>query len=230
MNTPRAVLFDLDGTLVDSAADLAAAANRMLATLGLPLRTVGEVKTYVGKGIPRLVHRALLGKLDGDADPALHARALALFEQAYAEESGRHSAVFAGVVDGLERLRAAGLRLGCVTNKAERFTLDLLETKGLLRYFDVVVSGDSTPRKKPDPMPFAYGCQRLGVTPSEAYVIGDSANDVAAARAAGIRVLCVPYGYNEGEPVADLGETVVDTVAHAADMLLAETGEPSEAR
>jgi phosphoglycolate phosphatase len=230
MSSIRAVLFDLDGTLVDSAADLAAAANRMLAALGLPPRTVDEVKTYVGKGIPRLVHRALLGRLDGDADAALHARALALFEQAYAEESGRHSDVFAGVVEGLDRLRAAGLRLGCVTNKAERFTLDLLDAKGLLRYFDVVVSGDSTPRKKPDPTPFLYGCERLGVRPSDAYVIGDSANDVAAARAAGIRVLCVPYGYNEGEPVADLGETMVDTVAHAAEMLLADADEPSAAR
>jgi phosphoglycolate phosphatase len=230
MNGVRAVLFDLDGTLIDSAADLAAAANRALAALGLPPRTVEEVKTYVGKGIPRLVHRALLGRLDGDADPALHARALALFEEAYAEESGRHSAVFAGVVAGLERLRAAGLRLGCVTNKAERFTLDLLGAKGLAGYFDVVVSGDSTPRKKPDPMPFLYGCEQLGVTPSEAYVIGDSANDVAAARAAGIRVLCVPYGYNEGEPVAELGEPMVDTIEHAAQRLLAETREPFEAR
>ncbi|MCU0804729.1 MAG: phosphoglycolate phosphatase [Burkholderiales bacterium] len=230
MGAVRAVLLDLDGTLVDSAADLAAAANRMLAALGLPARTVDEVKTYVGKGIPRLVHRALTGRLDGEADGALHARALALFEQAYAEESGRHSAVFAGVVAGLERLRAAGLRLACVTNKAERFTIDLLDAKGLLPYFDVVVSGDSTPRRKPDPMPFLFGCDKLGVTPAEAYAIGDSANDVAAARAAGIRVLCVPYGYNEGEPVADLGETMVDTVAHAAELMLAESREASATR
>jgi phosphoglycolate phosphatase len=202
----------------------------MLAALGLPPCSVDDVKIYVGKGIPRLVHRALLGRLDGDADPALHARALVLFEEAYAEESGRHSAVFAGVVDGLKKLRAAGLRLACVTNKAERFTLDLLEATGLAGYFDVVVSCDSTPRKKPDPMPFLHACERLGVAPAEACVIGDSANDVAAARAASIRVLCVTNGYNEGEPVAALGEPIVDTVAHAAAMLLESTGAPAPAR
>ncbi|MCX7892097.1 MAG: phosphoglycolate phosphatase [Burkholderiales bacterium] len=229
MKPIRAVLFDLDGTLVDSAADLAAAANRMLAALGLPPRSVEDVKTYVGKGIPRLVHRALLGRLDGDADPVLHARALALFEAAYAEESGRHSAVFAGVTEGLARLRAAGLALACVTNKAERFTLDLLAAKGLDGYFDVVVSGDSTPVKKPDPGPFLHACERLGVAPAEAFVIGDSANDVAAARAAGIPILCVPYGYNEGVPVAVLGEPMVATIAEAAARLLASRAEAAGA-
>lgn len=216
-----AVLFDLDGTLLDSVGDLAAAANRMLVALGRPELPLARVATYVGKGIPRLVHRALTGHMDADAEPALHARALALFEAAYEEESGRSTTVYPGVVAGLERLRAAGVRLACVTNKSRRFTVDLLEKTALAQRFDALVCGDDTPRKKPDPLPYLLGCERLGVAPGRALVIGDSSNDVAAGRAAGCAVFAVPYGYNEGRPVSTLAaDRIVDSIERAAELIL----------
>ncbi len=216
----RAILFDLDGTLLDTAPDLAAAANGMLSELGLERRDPVAISTYIGKGIPVLVHRTLTGALDGRAEPALLARALPIFERCYAEESGRHSRPYPAVVEGLGRLRAAGFALGCVTNKAERFTLELLRQFDLERYFGCVVSGDALPRKKPDPLPLLHACEQLAVTPTETLVIGDSANDVAAARAAGCSIWCVPYGYNEGRSVAtlDCDATVAD-LAEAARLL-----------
>jgi len=216
----RAVLVDLDGTLLDTAPDLAAAANRMLLDVGLGVRDPEEIATYIGKGIPTLVQRALTGTLDGRADERLFERARAVFEQCYAEESGRRSVPYPEVIEGLTRMRAAGLALGCVTNKPERFTLDLLRRADLLRFFDCVVSGDTVPRKKPDPLPLLHACERLGVTSNETLVIGDSANDVAAARAAGCTVWCVPYGYNEGKSVATLNaDAVVDSLLRAARLI-----------
>jgi phosphoglycolate phosphatase len=202
ITVPRAALIDLDGTLLDTAPDLAAAANRMLAALGLPPRSVQEISTYVGKGITRLVERALAGDLEGKAEASLLERALPLFAAAYDEESGQHSRVFDGVLEGLERIRVPR---ACVTNKAGRFTFPLLERMGLARYFDVVVCGDQVARGKPDPLPYVTACERLLVSPADALVIGDSQNDVVAARAAGMRVVCVSYGYREGRGVEALG-------------------------
>ncbi|HKY02867.1 MAG TPA: phosphoglycolate phosphatase [Burkholderiales bacterium] len=213
----RAVLCDLDGTLLDTAQDLANAANRMLADMKLPLRTASEISRYIGKGIPTLVHRSLSGRLDGKADAALYERALPLFENYYAEESGLNTRLYPGVLEGLAHLRAAGIPLACLTNKAERYTLDLLKDMDLASYFDLIVSGDSLPRKKPDPMPVLHACERLGATPDQALMVGDSMNDVEAARAAGVRVIVVPYGYTEGEPVESLcADAVVADLRAAA--------------
>ena len=214
----RAVLCDLDGTLLDTAQDLANAANRMLADMNLPLRTLNEISCYIGKGIPTLVHRSLSGRQDGKADTALYERALPLFETYYAQESGRNTQVYPGVFEGLARLRAAQIKLACLTNKAERYTLDLLKKMELAPYFDLVVSGDSLPRKKPDPMPVLHACERLGAARDQALMVGDSMNDVEAARAAGVQVIVVPYGYTEGEPVESLcaDAVVPDLLAVAA--------------
>jgi phosphoglycolate phosphatase len=213
----RAVLLDLDGTLLHTAPDLAAAANRMLGELGLPPREPGEIATFIGKGFAALVHRALSGRLDGVAEAMLFERALPIFERCYAEESGRRARAFPGVFDGLERFRGLSLHIGCVTNKADRYTQDLLERTGLARFFDCVVSGDTVSRKKPDPLPMLHACERLGTRPAETLVIGDSLNDVQAARAAGCPVWCVPYGYNEGRPVSGLDcDAVVDSLIDAA--------------
>jgi phosphoglycolate phosphatase len=216
----RAVLFDLDGTLLDTAPDLAAAANAMLAELGLPPRDPAVIATYIGKGIPKLVERTLAGALDAAPDPTALARALPTYERHYAAESGRRSVPFPGVVEGLRALHGAGLPLACITNKAERFTLDLLRWTGLHGYFAAVVSGDTVARKKPDPEPVLTACARLGVRPGEALMIGDSANDVQAARAAGCPVWCVPYGYNEGRPVDSLDcDRIVASLAEAAALI-----------
>lgn len=206
----KAVLVDLDGTLLDTAPDLAAAANRMLAELGLPGRSVQEIATYIGKGVPVLVRRAL-----GDAHH-LQERALPIFERCYAEESGRQSVLYPGAREGIERMRARGLSLACVTNKPERFTRQLLERAGFA--FDVLVCGDHVARKKPDPEAVLLACERLRVAPREAVFIGDSQNDVDAARAAGCAVWCVPYGYNEGRPVPAC-DRVVATLAEAAGVI-----------
>jgi phosphoglycolate phosphatase len=217
----RAVLFDLDGTLLDSAPDLAAAANAMLAELGMPPRDPTVIATYIGKGIPRLVERTLTGSLDAAADPALLAQALPIYEHRYAAESGRRSVPFPGVIEGLRALHAAGLPLACITNKAERFTVDLLQRTGLDGFFAVVICGDTVARKKPDPEPVLTACARLDVRPADALMIGDSANDVQAARAAGCPVWCVPYGYNEGQPVESLDcDAIVPDLAEAARRLL----------
>ncbi len=221
----RAVLLDLDGTLLDTAPDLAAAANAMLADLGRPGRAPDVIATYIGKGIPGLVHRTLTGALDGTAEASLFERALPLFERRYAEQSGRRARPFPGVVDGLARIRALGLGLGCVTNKAGRFTQALLDGQGLARFFGCVVSGDTLPRRKPDPLPVLHACELLGARPAEAVLIGDSSIDVLAARAAGCAVWCVPYGYNEGRPVEALdSDAVVGDLVEAARRLEGRAG------
>jgi phosphoglycolate phosphatase len=210
-----AVMVDLDGTLLDTLPDLACAANRMLAAVGLPSRSQEQIGSYIGKGIPNLVRRCL----ESEAD-ALQGQALPLFEAFYFEESGRHSAPYPGVVEGLEQFAAMDLRLACVTNKAERFTLPLLEKKALARFFSLVVSGDTLARKKPDPLQLLHICAHFGLPPGAVLLIGDSANDALAARAAGCPVACVSYGYNEGRDVHDLDcDAIVRSLAEAAQLV-----------
>ncbi len=215
-----AVMVDLDGTLLDTAPDLAAAAGRMLAALRLPPRTQAEIRSFIGKGIARLVQRCLQASAGAQRAAALQDEALASFEQFYFEESGRHSSVYPGVFEGLERLRGMRLRLACVTNKAARFTLPLLDQKGLAPYFELVVSGDTLARKKPDPMQLTHICDEFALAPAEVLLIGDSVNDALAARAAGCPVLCVSYGYNEGGDVHDLDcDAIVKSLLEAANIL-----------
>ncbi len=217
----EAALIDLDGTLLDTAADLAAAINRMLAELGRAPQDDALITQYIGKGIPVLVHRALTATMDAEAEPGLFARAMPLMERFYTEESGRRAIAYPGVIDGLEAMRAAGVRLACVTNKAGRFTDELLLQTGLAEYFDVVVSGDSLARKKPDPLPFTHACEQLGIAPERAVVIGDSANDFVAGFGAGCKVFAVRYGYNEGRAVEDSSpDAIVDSLADAATLIL----------
>jgi len=198
-----AIAFDLDGTLLDTLPDIAEAADRMLSDLGRPAAGEQVVRRYIGNGIPRLTKRLLTGQLDGEPPQDLYAQALPLFEAHYQQTLTRRSVPFPGVVDGLRAFRAAGLKLACVTNKAAAFTEPLLASTGLSGYFDLVVSGDSLPRKKPDPAPLLYCAQQLGVAPRRLLVVGDSVNDVQAAHAAGCPVFCVPYGYLD-RPVRDL--------------------------
>ena len=215
-----AVMIDLDGTLLDTVPDLAAAAVRMLAALGLPLRTQEEIRSYIGKGIPKLVERCLQASAGAARAQALQAEALDLYYGFYAEESGRRTSVYPGVLEGLAQFRAMRLRLACVTNKAERYTLPLLERTGLAPWFELVVSGDTLARKKPDPMQLAHICAAFALAPEQVLLIGDSANDALAARAAGCPVICVSYGYSEGEDVHDLDcDAIVGSLSEAANLL-----------
>jgi phosphoglycolate phosphatase len=200
----RGVIIDLDGTMVDTAGDFDAALNLMLGELALPRIDSLEVIRYVGKGSEHLVRTVLAARLAAEEVETRFPHALERYQHAYSTVNGHHVEVYAGVAEGLDALRAAGLKLACVTNKPHRFAVDLLEQVGLLEYFSVVFGGDSFPRKKPDPLPLFKAAEALGLAPDQMLAIGDSENDALAARAAGIAVLTVPYGYNHGQPVQSI--------------------------
>lgn len=211
----ESVTLDLDGTLLDTIADLAAGCNAMLVELGRAPRSQAEIHSFVGKGMAVLVERCLSdGALPA---PALLADGIAVFQKHYTALNGSATRIYPGVVEGLDALRALGLPLAVVTNKPAAFTAPLLARMGLHTYFAAVVSGDTLPYKKPRPEPILHACALLGSQPAANLHIGDSANDIDAARAAGSPVLCVPYGYNEGRPVdsADC-DALVSSLVEAA--------------
>jgi phosphoglycolate phosphatase len=211
----RAALFDLDGTLLDTAPDLAAAGNRMLAELGRPALTEDGIRDFIGKGIVNLVRRCIDATGGGGASD--YERALVVFERHYEAGIADATRAYPGVVEGLEVLRRNGILLGCVTNKAGRFTELLLERTGLRGFFGVVVSGDTVARKKPHPDPLLHAASQLGAEPGQTLMVGDSLNDVQSARAAGCPVVVVPYGYREGMTLESLGaDAVVPTIEAAA--------------
>jgi phosphoglycolate phosphatase len=203
LRKPRMILIDVDGTLIDSVPDIAYCVDELMGRLNMPARGEAAVRHWVGNGVERLVKRALINRLDGEPDEGLFARALPIFMDIYAEQNGKRSRLFDGVEEGLAWLRAAGFRLGAVTNKPEQFTLPLLKQMALLDYFEITLSGDSLPRKKPDPLPLLHAAEALDVLPSRAMMLGDSRNDVIAARAAGFQIVCVNYGYNHGQDIRD---------------------------
>ncbi|KRW71801.1 phosphoglycolate phosphatase [Pseudomonas sp. TTU2014-105ASC] len=200
---PRLVMFDLDGTLMDSVPDLAAAVGKMLMLLGREPAGIGRVRDWVGNGSRVLVRRALAGQLEHDGvSDELADEALALFMQAYA---GGHelTAVYPGVRECLDWLREREVKLAIITNKPAQFIEPLLEEKGLAGYFDWLVGGDTLPQQKPDPAALFWVMDKAGVAPGESLFVGDSRNDVRAAKAATVRCVALTYGYNHGEPIAD---------------------------
>jgi len=221
----KMVMIDLDGTLIHTAPDLAACANRMLADLGRAPAPVETVMTWIGNGVPRLVKRALTGQMMAEPEAALFDKALAIFQQHYLAHVSDLSRPFPGVVAGLDRLKAHGFRLACITNKAAAFTLPLLRNLDLYKYFELVLSGDSLPKQKPDPLPLLHACKHFGITPEHGMLIGDSSNDVEAARAAGMPVICVPYGYNHGHDIRESHpDAVVDSLEAVETYLTLYTG------
>jgi phosphoglycolate phosphatase len=214
-----AILIDLDGTLLHTAPELAGAANRMLCDMGRPPASQDLLMSYIGNGIGWLVKRALTGDMHAEPETSLYAQALPLFEKHYAELL-LQSTLYDGVSAGLNAMKAAGFRLGCITNKSKRYTGPLLEGMGLAAYFEIVLSGDSLPEKKPHPMPLLHAAKFLGVPVEQILVIGDSLNDVLAARAAGCPVFCVPYGYNHGKPVNGLAvDAVIENLPAALKLI-----------
>jgi len=209
MFTPKLILIDLDGTLVDSVPDLAHAVDAMMQDLGLPTHGEAAVRNWVGNGVERLVKRALTSELHAEPDAELYEKAYPIFYQHYIESNGKYSRLFSGVEEGLKVLKNKNLSIGCVTNKAESFTLPLLEAKGIRDYFEVVVSGDTTPKKKPAPEPLWHAAKHFGIEPDQCLMLGDSMHDVDAARNAGFQVIAVTYGYNHGE---DINEAKPDAV------------------
>lgn len=211
---PKLVLIDLDGTLVDSVPDLTYCADEMMKALGRPAWGEAKVRMWVGNGVERLVMRALTNELWIDPDPAEFQKALPIYMDLYAKNTSGRSCLYDGVVEGLDYLRSGGFKIGCVTNKAEAFTVPLLKDMGIYPRFDLVVSGDTTPKKKPDPMPLLYAAEKLGVAPADCLMVGDSMHDVQAARNAGFQVVCVPYGYNHGHDIREANpDAVIESLA-----------------
>ncbi len=217
---PEMILIDVDGTLVDSVPDLAYCVDEMRKQLGLPVYGEARVREWVGNGVERLVRRALIGKLEGEPDEALFARAYPLFLQLYAENTSKRSRLYPGVRQGLDYLRAQGYKLGCVTNKAARFTEPLLRDLGIDGYFGIVISGDTLARKKPDPLPLLHAAEFFAVKPQQSLMIGDSVSDVKASRAAGFQIACMTYGYNHGQDIREENpDVVMDSMAELPQIL-----------
>jgi phosphoglycolate phosphatase len=217
---PEMVLIDLDGTLVDTAPDLAYAVDLMMESLELPRRGERAVREWIGNGVPVLVRRALVGAYDGEADETLYDKAYPLFLDLYEKNVCVHSRLYPGARIALEYLKGAGYRLGCVTNKPARYTEPLLNALGVYEYFDIVVSGDTLDKKKPDPAPLIYAAEQLHTSPRLSLMAGDSVNDVEAARAAGFQVVCVNYGYNHGRDIQESKpDAVIDSLADLKSLL-----------
>lgn len=205
----KMMLFDLDGTLVHSAPDLALAINLMLKDLGMPPYLETSIMQWVGNGAPRLVKRALTGDVDGEPPQDLYERALPLFFKHYEANLSNTSVVYDGVEQTLLTLQGAGIALACVTNKPGRFTDPLLEAMGLSAFFSVTVSGDTLTQKKPHPQPLLHACEKLGA-PAQyvseyGVMVGDSVNDILAARAIEMPVIAVDYGYAQGQDLQAAG-------------------------
>lgn len=212
------VVIDLDGTLLDTAPDLAYAANKMLTELNLRPLPVKQIKSYVGNGVSRLVKRVLTQNRTAEPDAQLFAEGFPIFEKYYAAHVSTDSRPFPGVMEAMEKLRVAGYVLVCITNKAERYTHPLLKDLGLFDYFELILSGDSLPRRKPDPLPLHHAMTHFNVTPDKLLIIGDSINDIQAARAAQCPVFCVSYGYQGGAPI-DNADAVFDSLMDALPLI-----------
>ena len=206
---PRLVVFDLDGTLVDTVPDISVALNRALSDLQLPGVSADDVRCWVGNGARALCGRAISRSPVDSADAELAARLLSCFLDRYAERTCVASRVYAGVEQLLEWLSARGVKLAVATNKPIRHTEILLDAVALRPRFAFVLGGDSAIRKKPDPAPLHQCLRHFALDSHQALMVGDSENDIKAAQAAGIDSVCVTYGYNRGRDVHDLGANLV---------------------
>ncbi|TDR73068.1 phosphoglycolate phosphatase [Paludibacterium purpuratum] len=213
----KAIAFDLDGTLVDSLPDLIAAANAMRDHLGMPALQHARIREHVGDGIASLVHRAITDERDTLAAHEQWEQGFRFFVQYYRQHLTVHTTVYPGVTTALGLLKALQLPLAVVTNKSERLAQPLLQELGLADDFALIIGGDTLPEKKPSALPLTHTCQAFGVQPSELLMVGDSANDVLAARNAGCPVALMRYGYADADSLgADLA---LDTLESLYDMI-----------
>jgi len=219
------VLFDLDGTLLDTVSDIARALNRALGEYNLAPLPIADVSRMIGRGSPILIELATAarGRALGDGEKA--AMLERFFHHYGAMEEGDESDAqpYAGAGDALRILHDAHMRIAVVTNKHHRFASALLQRLNLMQWIGAVVGGDTCERRKPDPEPLLFACQSLGLSPSRVLMVGDSINDVTAARAAGIPIVCVPYGYNEGRDPRSLAcDAMIETLADLPGLLWPE--------
>ncbi len=216
----RAAIIDLDGTMLDTVPDFHVAVNAMRGEFSLAPIDAARIALMVGKGSENLIRSVLAIDFDETAIEQRFDDAMAAYQRHYLAINGQHSVLYAGVIEGLDAMKAQGLRLACVTNKPVAFAVPLLAQKGLAPYFAVLYGGDSLPRKKPDPMPMLQVCADFQLSPAQVVAIGDSSNDAQAARAAGCPVLTVPYGYNHGQPIHETdSDGIVTTLLEAATLI-----------
>ena len=220
------VQFDLDGTLIDSLPQLWQAVNIMLKEQGFAQVKEQAVKHWVGNGADTLVARALSYALGYTPSHDRQQIARAGFDAAYASLAGQDIVLYPGVQDTLRQLKAAGKTLALVTNKPYRFVPDILASTGLGEYFSQTLGGDSLPLKKPDPAPLLQICARLNIAPMHSIMVGDSENDVLAAKAAGMPVVGLTYGYNYGRNIADSDpDWVLDNISDLVELLVKNSAE-----
>ena len=204
------LIFDLDGTLIDSVPDLAQATNNMLTTLGKSTYPIETIRNWVGNGSRMLVERALVGSVEvaeGQLSKEEADHAEKVFFDAYAKVSGDNTVAYPNVSEGLKKLKQAGFTLALVTNKPSQFVPKILESFGWSELFTEVLGGDSLPTKKPDPEPLRHVCRTLQIAPEHTVMIGDSKNDIFAGQNANIDTLGLSYGYNYGQDIRELKPT-----------------------
>ena len=217
----RAAIIDLDGTMVDTAPDFQVAINRMRDELRLAPLALDTIIDFVGKGSENLMRRVLGVDFEKSEVESRFDHALERYQHHYLQINGDHSELYAGVHEGLLAMKKGGVRLACVTNKPIAFARPLLDKKGLINLFEVIYGGDSLAHKKPHPLPMLTVCKDFDLQPDQVVAIGDSSNDSEAARAAGCRVLTVPYGYNHGQPVQTIDtDGIVESLLDAASLIV----------
>ena len=207
--TPELIMIDVDGTLVDSVPDLSWCLDETLKQVGLPPRGETAAREWVGNGVIRIVERGIANDLDAAHDPEIFKKAMPIFRELYAENTSKRSALYPGVREGMDYLATLGIKIGCITNKDAQFTHPILKDLGLWDDFEIVISGDTLEKKKPDPLPLLHGTKELGADPKKSLMLGDSTSDVKAARAAGFDIICMSYGYNHGVDIRDSNPDVV---------------------
>ncbi|MCX7075114.1 MAG: phosphoglycolate phosphatase [Methylococcales bacterium] len=216
----RLIVFDLDGTLIDSAPDLVKAVNYALTKLDKPTHSQVTIQQWIGNGADVLVKRALLNNWHVGEIPDDFEDAFELFKTYYAEHDWVHSRLYDGVLETLQTLKNDGFKLACITNKTARFTNPLMETAGLAPYFDFIASGDTFAEMKPNPLPLLETAKLLNVVPENAWMIGDSINDISAGKRAGFKTIAVSYGYAGQHSMADLNaDYTVNAILEIVDLI-----------
>lgn len=218
LNNVKVILFDLDGTLIDSVPQLYLAVQAALKASQLSAVSLEQVRDWIGNGADVLLKRAICQQYHfTDVDDVLFQQVKAEFDHQYQMGIDRDYSLYPAVKETLSVLALAGYSMAVVTNKPHQFVQPLLQSAGIAEFFRYTLGGGCLPVKKPDPLPLQYLCEQFNVQPTETLMVGDSKNDIQAARAAGIPVVGLSYGYNHGEPIEN---SEPDWVLHRFDELV----------
>lgn len=218
--SPKLIMIDVDGTLVDSVPDLAYCVDELMRFIGRKPWGEKKVRHWVGNGVPKLVERSLTGQIEAEVNQDDYNTAYPKFVELYKENTSKRSHLYDGVLEGLDYLQHQGYTLGCITNKAEAFTHPLLKDLGIFDRFELIISGDTLPKKKPDPLPLLHAAKHFNIKPESCLMLGDSISDVRAARSAGFGIICMSYGYNHGEDIRlQNPDLVIDSMSELKDYL-----------